>query len=63
MPFFRKGVSVYGWHLMIRAALELRGHFSRHERMPMLALTVEQIESIQSWFEALPINKVLEQVG
>jgi len=63
MPFFRKGVSVYGWHLMIRAALELRGHFSRHERMPMLALTVEQIESIQSWFEALPIDKVLEQVG
>lgn len=56
-PFFEKGVSRYGWHLMIRAALEIRGHFSRHERMPMLALTDQELGSIREWFEGLPIDE------
>lgn len=55
-PFFDKGVSKYGWHLTIRAALEIRGHFSRYERMPMLALTDQEVSSIRQWFDQLPID-------
>tara|TARA_Y100000590_G_scaffold469071_1_gene654727 strand:+ start:327 stop:1283 length:957 start_codon:yes stop_codon:yes gene_type:complete len=59
VPFFEKGISVYGWHLVIRAALELRGHFPRHERMPMLPLSDDQVEDIRNWFEKLPIDEFL----
>jgi 4-hydroxy-tetrahydrodipicolinate synthase len=59
-PFFKKGVSVHGWHLMIRAALEIRGFFSRHERMPMLALTDAELASIKEWFQVLPIEKIID---
>jgi len=59
VPFFEKGVSVYGWHLVIRAVLEIRGHFSRHERMPMMALTDAEVNSIRGWFETLPIEELI----
>ena len=59
IPFFENGISRYGWHLMIRAALELRGHFSRHERMPMLALSNQDVAAIREWFDLLPIDDIV----
>lgn len=59
-PFFEKGVALYGWHLMIRAALEIRGHFSRYERMPMLALTDQEVVSIREWFDVLPVDELIK---
>ena len=58
VPFFENGVDIYGWHLIIRAALELRGHFSRHERMPMLPMTDEMVEDVRAWFGQLPIDEL-----
>jgi len=55
-PFFARGVDEYGWHLAIKAALEARGHYPRHERMPMLAISDEEYRKFRSWFEALPIE-------
>jgi len=57
-PFFANGVDVYGWHLIIRAALELRGHFCRHERMPMMPLSDREFEDVRRWFEQLPIDEL-----
>ena len=62
-PFFEKGVKRYGWHLMIRAALEIQGHFSRHERMPMLALSDQEVASIRKWFNDLPIQELIEDTS
>ena len=59
VPFFEKGVAIYGWHLMIKAALELRGHFPRYERMPMLGVSDEDLENIKLWFDDLPIDKFI----
>ena len=58
IPFFKNGVEVYGGHLVIRAALEIRGHFPRHERMPMLPLSDRMVDDVRKWFEKLPIDEL-----
>lgn len=57
VPFFEKVVSRFGWHLGIKAALEVQGHMSRHERMPLLALNSEEAAYVKSVMESLPIAK------
>ena len=59
IPFFAKGVDKYGWHLMIKAALEIRGHFKRQERMPMMELPEKDMEEIRKWFNKLPIDSYI----
>ena len=60
LPFFEKGVSRYGWHLAVKAALEARGHFSRVERMPMLAIDDTEFSSFKKWFSTLPIDELCQ---
>jgi len=60
IPFFEKGVKKYGWHLAVKAALELRGHFPRNERMPMMPISEEGFNDIKKWFNKLPIDSLLD---
>ena len=46
VPFFKRGVKKFGWHLTIKAALERQGYMSRHERLPLLALKDEEAELV-----------------
>jgi len=55
-PFFEKIVDKYGWHLGIKAALEVRGHMRRYERMPMLSLSDKQYKVIAEYMGQLPID-------
>ena len=61
IPFFEKGVSKYGWHLMIKTALEIGDHFKHQERMPMMAVSDNDMEEIKEWFLTLPIDNYLNQ--
>jgi len=60
VPFFTNLVKKYGWHLSIKAALEIAGHFSRTERLPMLPINDDQFSSFKSWFEKIDYKKYLE---
>jgi len=59
VPFFDKVVSKYGWHLGIKAAMEVRGVMQRHERMPMLALTDKEYQDVVSTIDKLPVDNIL----
>lgn len=56
IPFFEKGVDLFGWHLTIKAALEARGLMDRYERMPMMPLNENDYNTIRSLLESLPID-------
>lgn len=60
VPFFTNLVKKYGWHLSIRAALEIEGHFPRTERLPMLPINDDQFASFKSEFEKIDYKKYLE---
>ena len=60
VPFFTNLVKKYGWHLSIRAALEIAGHFPRTERLPMLPINDDQFVSFKSEFEKIDYKKYLE---
>ena len=53
-------VKKYGWHLSIKAALEVVGHFPRTERLPMLPLNDEEYYLFKSEFEKIEYKKYLE---
>jgi len=57
-PFFAEAVKKFGWHLTIKAAMEARGHISRYERMPMVALDKEKAKMVSSVMEKLPIEEL-----
>jgi 4-hydroxy-tetrahydrodipicolinate synthase len=59
VPFFEKGVKKHSWHLTIKAALEAQGIMSRHERLPMLALSDKKAKEIADLIKSLPIEEVL----
>lgn len=59
VPFFERGVKRFGWHLTIKAALEARGHMSRYERLPMLALDDKNAMQIKELINCLPISDYL----
>lgn len=59
-PFFDQGVKIYGWHLTIKAALEIRGFFPRYERMPMLALDDNEYKIIESLMNQINIETFLK---
>lgn len=59
VPFFANGVKKHSWHLTIKAALESRGHMSRHERLPMLALSNEKAKEISDLLSSLPIEELM----
>lgn len=60
IPFFTNLVKKYGWHLSIKAALEVVGHFPRTERLPMLPLNDEEYYLFKSEFEKIEYKKYLE---
>lgn len=60
VPFFTNLVKKYGWHLSIKAALEIVGHFPRTERLPMLPINEEQFASFKSEFEKIDYKKYLQ---
>ena len=60
IPFFEKGVQKFGWHLAAKAALQYRGHMSRHERLPMQALSEEQYQQMVDLLKSLPVDQILE---
>lgn len=60
IPFFEKGVKKFGWHLTIKAALEERGHMSRHERLPLLALPDDKANEVKQLIRSLPIEKYMK---
>jgi 4-hydroxy-tetrahydrodipicolinate synthase len=60
VPFFTNLVKKYGWHLSIKAALEIAGHFPRTERLPMLPINDDQFASFKSGFEKIDYKKYLE---
>ena len=60
VPFFTNLVKKYGWHLSIKAALEIVGHFPRTERLPMLPINEEQFASFKPEFEKIDYKKYLE---
>tara|TARA_A100001011_G_C14248055_1_gene816522 strand:+ start:60 stop:1007 length:948 start_codon:yes stop_codon:yes gene_type:complete len=61
VPFFNTNlVKKYGWHLSIRAALEIVGHFPRTERLPMLPINEDQFTLFKSEFEKIDYKKYLE---
>lgn len=59
-PFFQDCIPVYGWHIIIKAALQYRGIMSRHDRMPLMPLNDEQYADVCRMMDALPIDDVLE---
>lgn len=59
VPFFTKAVGQYGWHLAVKAALEVRGHMTRHERMPMLPLQDEEVKEIEEMLASMPIDEII----
>ncbi|MAS95537.1 MAG: hypothetical protein CMO55_20240 [Verrucomicrobiales bacterium] len=59
IPFFERAVKRFGWHLVIKAALEIRGYMSRHDRMPLMPLDDEQAAEIREVMESLPIDEMI----
>lgn len=59
VPFFERGVSKYGWHLTIKAAMQAVGLMDRYERLPLLALDDEKYQDVKAMIESLPIEEVL----
>tara|TARA_B100002019_G_C21225200_1_gene577003 strand:+ start:244 stop:1170 length:927 start_codon:yes stop_codon:yes gene_type:complete len=59
VPFFSNLVSKYGWHLSIRAALEIVGHFPRTERLPMLPINESDFESFKEEFRKIEYKKFI----
>lgn len=56
-PFFNKCVSVYGWHLAIKSALETLNIMPRCERMPMQALPDRNHEKVKAVIKSLPFSE------
>lgn len=60
-PFFEKIVSKYGWHIGIKACLEARNIFSRHERAPMMPIDdieMNYVKEIMKNFD----NKITQMI-
>ena len=51
----------YGWHLTIKAFLELKGHFKRYERSPLMKMDNEKFKliSVKSKNIFKNINKII----
>ena len=62
VPFFEKGVSKYGWHLTIKAALEHKGLMTRKERMPLLALNKKDYHDVCKLIEKLPVKSLIDEI-
>jgi len=62
VPFFEKGVSKYGWHLTIKAALEHKGLMTRKERMPLLALNKKDYHDVCKLIEKLPVESLIDDI-
>ena len=60
VPFFTELVSKYGWHLSIKAALEVVGHFKRTERLPMLPINEDEYNLFKKEFDKIEYKKYLE---
>jgi len=60
IPFFTELVSKFGWHLSIKAALEVVGHFKRTERLPMLPINEHDYDLFKKEFEKIEYKKFLE---
>jgi 4-hydroxy-tetrahydrodipicolinate synthase len=56
-PFFEHGVSRFGWHLTIKAALEALGVMSRHDRMPLMPLGKSEAEEVRRLIDRMPIER------
>ena len=54
-PFY-KIVKKYGWHLTIKAFLELNGNFKRYERQPMTSLKSFHYKKIKKLFLKISDN-------
>jgi len=59
-PFFEQGVKKYGWHLVIKAALERKGFMSRKDRLPLQELPQKETEEIYHLIDSLPIDKYIK---
>ena len=59
-PFFEKIVHVYGWHIAIKAALEVCGHMSRHDRMPLMPVHDADAQNIKQIMDSLPIAEIVQ---
>lgn len=62
VPFFEEGVNQFGWHLVIKAALQARGIMSRRDRMPLQELPEEQYQEVKALIQRLPIQYILTNV-
>lgn len=57
-PFFEHGVKRYGWHLAIKVALQLYGHMSQHDRMPLMPLPEDKSNEFIAVLEKLPVSEI-----
>ncbi|MEE2890881.1 MAG: dihydrodipicolinate synthase family protein [Pseudomonadota bacterium] len=53
VPFFEDIVGPFGWHLGIRGALEARGIFARHERMPMMPIPEADMPKVRATMDRI----------
>ena len=56
-PFF-KIKNKYGWHLTIKAFLELNRNFKRYERSPLKELSNKEMTKIKIVFKKIKTNKI-----
>lgn len=59
VPFLKNLCSSFGWHLSIKAAMEIVGHFERFERLPMLPLNNDEFTVFKSKFEKIKYKDYL----
>ena len=61
-PFF-KMIKKYGWHLTIKACLEINNNFQRYERRPMVSLENSNFLELKKSFTKIAINskKILKK--
>ena len=60
IPFFSELVSKFGWHLTIKAALEVVGHFPRTERLPMLPINEDDFNLFKREFNKIKYKQFLD---
>ena len=53
VPFFEEIVGPFGWHLGVRGALESRGIFARHERMPMMPIPDADMPKVRATMDRI----------
>ncbi len=60
VPFFEKGLKKFGWHLVIKAAMQHRGLLNRKERMPLMELNEAQYKEVQKLMDSMPIDRLIQ---